>query len=228
MRIDVLTLFPKMFIGFITSSIIKIAIEKKILDVRISDIRNFSYHKHRKVDDRPYGGGPGMLLKPEPIFRAVEAVWHPQEINPLCILLTPQGEVFHQALAEQLSKEQHLIMICGHYEGVDERVRTGLKVREISIGDYVLTGGEVPAMTIIDAVTRLIPGVLGRAESAINESFSGNRLEYPQYTKPREWRGMEVPEILYSGHHGKIQEWQNEMAEHKTKERRPDLQLRNK
>ena len=166
-----------------------------------------------------------MLLKPEPIFRAVESIHCPPDIKPLCILMTPQGEVFTQKIAVELSHEDHLILICGHYEGVDERVRLGLKPREISIGDYVLTGGEIPAMALLDAVSRLIPGVLGGENSATDESFSRGLLEYPQYTRPPEWRGMKVPEILASGHHEKIDNWKHETALQRTKDRRPDLLL---
>jgi tRNA (guanine37-N1)-methyltransferase len=223
MRIDILTLFPSMFHNILKSSILKIAIEKSILDIRISNIRNFSYTKHHTVDDTPYGGGAGMLLKPEPILRAVESIFHSPGVVPIRILLTPQGETFQQKIAVELSKEKHLILICGHYEGFDERIRIGLQPREISIGDYILTGGEIPAMVILDAVSRLIPGVLGSPESIERESFSNNLLEYPQYTKPPVYRNMEVPEILLSGHHQKIQEWREKMAYEKTSQKRSDL-----
>lgn len=212
-----------MFYSVVHSSILKIAQQKNIIDIRVSNIRNFTHDRHRSVDDRPYGGGPGMLMKPEPIFRAVESIWHPPEVEPLLILLSPQGEVFSQEIAQQLSTEKHLIMICGHYEGVDERVRTGLKPKEISIGDYVLTGGELAAMVVLDAATRLIPGVLGCDESTHSESFQNSKLEYPQYTKPEKWRNMEVPDILRSGHHKKICEWQQNQADLRTQKRRPDL-----
>lgn len=223
MRIDVLTLFPGMFRGFLDFSILKLAIQRGLIDVRISNIRNFTYDRHRQVDDPPYGGGAGMLLRPEPIFRAVEAIWHPPEITPKRILLTPQGRVFDQHLAERLSRERHLILICGHYEGFDERVRTGLELLEISIGDYILSGGEIPAMVVVDTVARLLPEVLGSPDSLAHESFSGDCLEYPQYTRPPEWRGMKVPDVLCSGHHAKIKEWQEKMAVERTRQRRPDL-----
>lgn len=223
MRIDILTLFPGMFRGIWEFSILKLARQKGLLDIRVSDMRNFSYHKHRKVDDTPYGGGPGMLLRPEPIFRAIEAIYHPPEIKPRCILLSPQGQVFDQNLANQLSQEHHLVLVCGHYEGVDERIKLGLHLQEISIGDYVLSGGEIPAMVIVDTTVRLIPGVLGQERSLSEESFGDNRLEYPQYTKPPVWRGMQVPPVLCSGNHRKIQEWQQEMSQKRTREQRPDL-----
>lgn len=223
MRIDILTLFPKMFTGVLQSSILHRALTKNLVDVRITDIRNFSYERHRNVDDTPYGGGPGMLLKPEPIFRAVESIQVCPGVTPLLLLMTPQGKQYNQQMAWDYSKKEHIIIICGHYEGFDERIRIGLKPTEVSIGDYVLTGGEIPAMTILDSVVRLLPGVLGCDESSLRESFHDNKLEYPQYTKPVEWRGMRVPEILCSGHHAKIKEWQEEMSIQRTRERRPDL-----
>jgi tRNA (guanine37-N1)-methyltransferase len=223
MRIDILTLFPKIFYSLFEFSVLGTAIEKELLDIRISNIRNFTYDKHRQVDDTPYGGGAGMLMKPEPIFRAVEAIYHPSDVIPKCILLSPQGTVFNQKIAVRLSKEKHLIFICGHYEGVDERVLLGLKLEEISVGDYILTGGEIPAMAMIDTISRLIPGVLGNTESLVEESFSKDHLEYPQYTKPRNFRGMEVPEVLCSGNHAKIKAWQKLQSMQKTKEQRPDL-----
>ena len=222
MRIDILTLFPAMFYGVLKSSILNLASKKELIDVRLTDIRNFTYDKHRSVDDRPYGGGPGMLLKPEPVFRAVESIQ--SDLVPVPILLSPQGERFSQCMAAELSKESHLILICGHYEGFDERIRTGLSPREISIGDYVLTGGEIPAMVLLDTVARLIPGVLGDQTSAEQESFGADGLlEYPQYTRPPRWRNMEVPSILSSGHHEKIRQWQEKQARERTKTRRPDL-----
>ena len=223
MRIDVLTLFPGMFKGVLQESMLKIALEKKLLDIRLSNIRNFSYDRHCSVDDRPYGGGPGMLLKPEPVFRAVESIGRPQGVAPLFILFSPQGEVFRQALAQEWSKLKHLVLICGHYEGFDERIRIGLQPKEISIGDYILTGGELPAMVIIDAVARLIPGVLGAETSTENESFSTGFLEGPQYTRPAIWRGMKVPEVLSSGHHKQIDLWRQQQAQIRTQTRRPDL-----
>lgn len=223
MRIDVLTLFPEAFRGFLDHSILQIALEKKLLEIRLSNIRNFTYDKHRQVDDRPYGGNPGMLMKAEPVFRALEAVYVEPETSPRILLFCPQGSVFAQKKAEELSRSRHLILICGHYEGFDERIRTGIDLEEISIGDYVLSGGEIPAMVVIDSVARLIPGVLGGENSLKTESFGSGLLEYPQYTRPPEWRGMRIPEVLASGHHKKIQEWQQEMAYKRTKERRPEL-----
>lgn len=221
MRIDILTLFPEMFQGILSSSIIKIAIDKKKLDVRLCNFRNFSYEKHRKVDDRPYGGGAGMLLKPEPIFRAVETI-EPVSQSRELILLSPQGERFSQNIAEELKNQDHLVLICGHYEGFDERIRQGLPLREISVGDYVLSGGEIPAMTVLDSIARLLPGVID-SQSLLAESFQNNQLEYPQYTRPAKWRGMEVPTVLCSGNHKKIQEWQQKMSWKKTNKQRPDL-----
>lgn len=223
MRIDILTLFPAMFVGILSDSILANATEKKLVDIRLTDIRNFTYNRHRSVDDCPYGGGPGMLLKPEPIFRAVESIHHEEGTEPLTILLTPQGERLHQKMALELSQQKHLILICGHYEGFDERIRLGLHPKEISLGDFVLTGGEIPAMALLDCVVRLIPGVLGDYESLKHESFSEGILEYPQYTRPVIFRDMAVPEILYSGHHKKIQEWKEAQALERTKARRPDL-----
>ncbi len=210
-----------MFKGILESSILSIALEKGLVDIRLTDIRNFSYAIHRNVDDRPYAGGPGMLLKPEPVFRAVESI--PHDLAPQYILLTPQGEVFQQRIAYQLSQKEHLVLICGHYEGFDERIRLGLQPKEISIGDYVLTGGEIPAMVLVDSVVRLIPGVLGDKDSTEHESFSHGLLEYPQYTRPPVFRDMPVPEILYSGHHKKIEEWKQAKALERTRLRRPDL-----
>ncbi len=223
MRIDILTLFPSIFHNLLNTSILKIAQQKNLVDIRVSNIRNFTYDKHRTTDDCPYGGGDGMLLKPEPVFRAVESIWSPPEITPQLILLSPQGETFTQKTALELKEQAHLIMICGHYEGFDERIRLGLCPREISIGDYVLTGGEIPSMVILDAVIRLIPGVLGGENSTVDESFNEGTLEYPQYTRPPIWRSMEVPDVLRSGNHKKIEEWQKQESLHRTKERRPDL-----
>lgn len=223
MRIDILTLFPMMFKGILDNSMMQIAQSKKLVDVRISNIRNFAYDKHHTTDDCPYGGGPGMLLKPEAIFRAVESIVFSSPSSPVILLTSAQGEVWTQTLARELIRQEHLLIICGHYEGIDERVRLGLAAREISIGDYVLTGGEIPAMVILDSTVRLLPGVLGNKNSATSESFSDNLLEYPQYTKPLTWRGMEVPAILRSGHHLNIANWQREMSRQKTRLQRPDL-----
>ncbi|MBE3573022.1 MAG: tRNA (guanosine(37)-N1)-methyltransferase TrmD [Moorella humiferrea] len=224
MRVDVLTIFPEMFSSFLNTSIIKRAREQGRLHVNLVDIRDYARNKHRSVDDYPFGGGPGMVMMAEPIFLAVESLL-PQEgaERPPVILMSPQGEVFNQELAAELSREKHLILICGHYEGVDERVRQFLVSREISIGDYVLTGGELPAMVVIDAVTRLLPGVLGDPVGALEDSFAMGLLEYPQYTRPRSFRGMEVPEVLLSGNHEKIRQWRRRQALERTWRRRPDL-----
>lgn len=222
MRIDILTLFPEMFENVLGNSILKIAREKELVHYNLFNIREYAENK-RCVDDRPYGGGPGMVMKPEPIFNSVEFIEQQAHACSKKILLTPQGRQFSQSVAMELSKEPYVMLICGHYEGFDERVRMGLDVLELSIGDYILSGGEIPAMVIIDAVVRLIPGVLGDMDSAVNESFHNGLLEHPQYTRPAEYRGMRVPEVLMSGHHQKIKEWQKNHAVKKTLEKRPDL-----
>lgn len=223
MRIDILTLFPEMFQNVLGESMLKIAREKELVSFHLHNIRDFSNDKHRCVDDKPYGGGAGMVMKPEPVFNAVEAVELLDHAASTKILLTPQGETFNQGIADDLSKKTRLMIICGHYEGFDERIRSGIDALEISIGDYVLTGGEIPAMVIIDSVSRLVPGVLGGDDSLQDESFVNRMLEYPQYTRPAEFRGMKVPEVLKSGHHSKIEEWRMENAILRTRERRPDL-----
>lgn len=222
MRIDILTLFPEMFENVFGHSILKIAREKNLVQYNLYNIREYADNR-RCVDDRPYGGGPGMVMKPEPVFNTVEAIERQTDARSKKILLTPQGHRFSQSIAGELAKEPYLMLICGHYEGFDERIRIGLNTMEISIGDFVLSGGEIPAMVVIDAVVRLIPGVLGDLESITNESFSDVLLEYPQYTRPSEYRGMKVPEVLMSGHHQKIKEWQREHAVKRTLEKRPDL-----
>ena len=222
MRIDILTLFPEMFENVLGHSILKIAREKALVQYNLFNIREYAENK-RCVDDRPYGGGPGMVMKPEPIFNTVEAVERETDARYKKILLTPQGNRFSQSVARDLAKESHLMLICGHYEGFDERVRVGLDAMEISIGDYVLSGGEIPAMVVIDAVVRLIPGVLGDMNSTANESFNDSLLEYPQYTRPAEYKGMKVPSVLISGNHQKIKEWQRNHAIERTLEKRPDL-----
>jgi tRNA (guanine37-N1)-methyltransferase len=226
MRIDVVTLFPAMFQGVLGESILKIAQEKGALEVRLADLRDFATDKHRKVDAPPYGGGPGMVIMADPVFRAVENLRAEGAGASELVLLTPSGKKLDQALARKLSKAKGLILLCGHYEGFDERVSEGLKPLEVSIGDYVLTGGELPAMVLIDAVARLLPGVVGCAESLEDESFSEGRLEYPHYTKPREYRGMAVPEVLVSGHHANIAEWRKKRSEERTAARRPDLKTK--
>jgi tRNA (guanine37-N1)-methyltransferase len=220
MKIDVLTLFPSMFAGPLDESIIKRAREAGRLDLAIHNLRDYAHSRHKTVDDRPFGGGPGMLLKPEPIFEAVEDL---ARENTEVILLSPSGRQFSQAIARELAGREHLLLVSGHYEGFDERVREQLADDELSIGDYVLTNGALPVMVIIDAVTRLLPGVLGDEESASQDSFSNGLLEYPQYTRPAEFRGMKVPEILLSGNHAQIAQWRAEQSKQRTKERRPDL-----
>lgn len=221
MLIQILTLFPEMFAGPFENSIIKRAREQKLIEFRWLNFREYTTDKHRMVDDIPYGGGSGMVLKPEPIFRCLQYAREAAP-NPYVILLTPQGVVFNQRIAGELARHEHLIFICGHYEGFDERIRAWVDL-ELSIGDYVLTGGELAAMVVSDAVARLIPGVLGSAESALNDSFTDNLLDYPQYTRPAEFEGMAVPEVLLSGHHANIEKWRREQAILRTAQRRPDL-----
>lgn len=220
MKIDVLTLFPAMFAGPLDESIVKRARADGLLDLAIHNLRDYTHDRHRTVDDKPFGGGPGMLLKPEPIFEAVE---HLAGDRTRVILLTPAGRTFNQELARELAGQEHLLLICGSYEGFDERVREALADDELSIGDYVLTNGALPAMVLIDAVTRLLPGVLGDDESSRDESFSHGLLEYPQYTRPAEFRGMKVPQVLLSGNHAEIEKWRLDQARKRTVERRPDL-----
>ena len=219
MHFDVFTLFPDMFQGPFTESILKRAQERGLLSIALHDIRDVATDKHHIVDDYPYGGGAGMVMKPEPIFAAIEAVY---ESGPI-ILLTPQGRLFNQQIARALAQEQRVTLLCGHYEGIDERVRQHLVTDEISIGDYVLTGGELAAMVVVDAVSRLIPSVLGADASIQEESHSGNLLEYPHYTRPPEFRGWRVPDILLSGHHAQIARWRRKESLRRTRERRPDL-----
>lgn len=221
MKIHVLSLFPGMFEGVFGSSILKKAQEKGAVELSVSDIRSYSENKHKQVDDYPYGGGAGMVLKPEPLFQAVETIT--ENRKPRVILMCPQGERFTQKKAEELALEEDLVFLCGHYEGYDERIREHLVTDEISIGDFVLTGGELAAMTVIDAVVRLIPGVLGKAESHIEDSFSTGLLEHPHYTRPADFRGMKVPDVLISGNHGKIDEWRMKESLKRTYLRRPDL-----
>ena len=220
MKIDVLTLFPGMFPGPLDESIIKRACESGRLQLGVHDLRDYTHDRHRTVDDRPFGGGPGMLLKPEPLFEAVEAL---RGEKTRVILTSPAGRPFRQEIARELAGEEHLLLVCGSYEGFDERVRESLADDELSIGDYVLTNGALPAMVLIDAVTRLLPGVLGDDESALDESFSERLLEYPQYTRPAEFRGMSVPEVLLSGDHAAIEQWRREQSRDRTAQRRPDL-----
>jgi tRNA (guanine37-N1)-methyltransferase len=225
MRVDVLTLFPEMFTGVFGSSILGKAQGKGIVSLKAVNFRDFSESKHGTVDDTPYGGGGGMVLKPDPIFRAVESLLDTDSstAKPRVILMCPQGETFTQQKAEELSREEHLIFICGHYEGYDERIREHLVTDELSVGDYVLTGGELPAMAVVDSVVRLLPGVLGNETSAVTDSFSTGLLEYPHYTRPVEFRGWRVPDILLSGHHSNIEAWRRKEALRRTWQRRPDL-----
>jgi len=223
LQIYILTLFPEMFAGPFDASIIKRAREKGLIKIDLVNIRDFSKNKHRTVDDAPFGGGPGMVMAAEPVFEAVDWLKRQNVKTERIILLSPAGRPFNQALARELSREKTLILICGHYEGIDERVREHLVTEEISIGDYVLTGGELPAMVVVDAVARLLPGVLGRDASAAEESFSNSLLEYPHYTRPREYRGCPVPEVLLSGHHEQIRAWRRRQALLRTLENRPDL-----
>jgi tRNA (guanine37-N1)-methyltransferase len=220
MKIDVLTLFPGMFAGPLDESIVRRARDTGRLDLQIHNLRDYTHDRHRTVDDKPFGGGPGMLLKPEPIFEAVENL---ADEATRVILLTPAGRPFDQGIARELAQASHLLLVCGSYEGFDERIREALADDELSIGDFVVTNGALPAMVIIDAVARLLPGVLGDDASARDESFSQGGLEYPQYTRPAEFRGMRVPEVLLSGNHAEIAKWRAEQARQRTEQRRPDL-----
>jgi len=220
MKIDVLTLFPAMFAGPLDESIVQRAREKGVLELAVHNLRDYTHDRHKTVDDRPFGGGPGMLLKPEPVFEAIESL---KREKTRVILMSPAGRKFDQATARELSGREHLLLVCGSYEGFDERIREHVADDELSIGDYVLTNGALPAMVVIDAVTRLLPGVLGDDESSRDESFSENLLEYPHYTRPADFRGMKVPEVLLSGNHAEIAKWRAEQARRRTKERRPDL-----
>lgn len=223
MRIDVLTLFPEMFEGVFGASILGKARDKGIVELNAVNFREYSTNKHKTVDDYPFGGGGGMVLKPEPIFSAVEDLNKSEASKPRVILMCPQGETFTQKKAEELAREEHLVFICGHYEGYDERIRNYLVTDELSIGDYVLTGGELPAMVIIDSVVRLLPGTLGNERSAVTDSFSTGLLEYPQYTRPAKFRDWDVPDVLISGHHENIEKWRRRQSLERTWERRPDL-----
>ncbi len=224
MKIDVLTIYPGMFPGPLDESIVRRARESGKLQLGIRDLRDYTHDRHRTVDDRPFGGGPGMLMKPEPLFEAVESL---RGENTRVVLTSPTGRPFRQEIASEMAKEEHLLLVCGSFEGFDARVSESLADDEISIGDYVLTNGALPAMVIVDAITRLLPGVLGDDESSQDESFSEGLLEYPQYTRPAEFRGMKVPEVLQSGDHQAIEQWRQEQARLRTEQRRPDL-LRNK
>jgi len=223
MKVDVLTLFPEMFAGVFGHPILKKAEDRQIVTYHVHNFRDFSNDKHQKVDDYPYGGGAGMVLTPQPLFDAVAHITEGTKQRPRIILMCPQGEKYTQKKAEELSKEEHLIFICGHYEGYDERIREYLVTDEISIGDYVLTGGELASMVIIDSVVRLLPGVLGNQESAPCDSHSSGLLEHPHYTRPADFNGMKVPQALLSGNHKLIEEWRAKESLRRTFERRPDL-----
>ena len=223
MHIDILTLFPEMMEGTLENSILKCAKNKEQFDYSFVNFRDYSTNKHEKVDDYPYGGGAGMVLTAQPIFDAVEAVKEESNAKPRVILMCPQGETYTQQKAEELAEEEHLIIICGHYEGYDERIREHVVTDEISIGDYVLTGGEIGALAVIDSVVRLIPEVLGNEASAVEDSFSTGLLEHPHYTRPADFRGMKVPDVLLEGNHAKIDEWRKKESLRRTWKRRPDL-----
>ncbi|MSR30998.1 MAG: tRNA (guanosine(37)-N1)-methyltransferase TrmD [Gemmataceae bacterium] len=221
MRFDVLTLFPEMFQGYLSQSLLKLAIQEEKVEVHLWDIRDWAKGKHQSVDDRPFGGGPGMVFTPGPVFDCVEEVRAKESDPGLLVMLTPGGERLTQTVAVELACEKRLLLLCGRYEGFDERVRQGLKPREISIGDFVCNGGEVPAMVVVDTVMRLVPGVLGDPASLLEESHNGEGMvEYPQYTRPREYRGMEVPEVLLSGNHAAIAEWRREQSRLRSQARR--------
>ena len=220
MQIDIITLFPDIFFGPLAESIIGRAVKSGLVKINTVNLRDYTHDERGTVDDKPYGGGPGMLMKAEPLFEAIEDI---KTEKSLVILTSPQGQSFNQQMAGELKDYEHLIFVCGHYEGVDERVRTTLIDKEISIGDYILTSGNLAAMVMTDAIVRLLPGALGCDASSEDESFSRGLLEYPQYTRPPEFRGMKVPEILLSGDHGKIAQWRKAQSEARTRSRRPDL-----
>lgn len=222
MRFDVFTLLPEVFHPYLQTSILDKAAERGLIDVQVHDIRAYTHDKHHTTDDTPYGGGGGMVMKPEPVFEALESVLGTPPSCPI-ILLTPQGRVFDQKIASELSAHGRIALICGRYEGVDERIRENLATDQISIGDYVLTGGELPALILIDAISRLLPGVLGDPDGAEDDSHASGLLEYPHYTRPPEFRGQRVPEVLLSGDHGKIAKWRREQALMRTKRQRPEL-----
>lgn len=224
MKISVMTLFPEIFESYLGESMMKRAIDKDILDVDLYNIRDFSENKHKKVDDYPFGGGAGMVMTPQPIYSTYKKILEDNNIEKARVIyLSPKGKTFDQKMAKSLAKEDNIVFLCGHYEGIDQRIIDMIVTDEVSIGDYVLTGGELPALVMIDSISRLIPGVLNRTESFEDESFENNLLEYPQYTRPREFEGLEVPEVILSGNHGKIDEWRLKEAEVLTEERRPDL-----
>ena len=226
-RFDIITIFPGMFSSVVGESILGRAVKSGLVEIQRVDLRDFTEDRHRSVDDRPYGGGPGMVFKPEPVFDAVESVLgevgSAADAGVRKIILTPQGRRLDQPLLRELSGESRIVLLCGHYEGFDERIIEGLGFEEVSIGDYVLSGGELPAMVLIDGVVRLLPGALGHPESSAGESFENGILEYPQYTRPSEYRGMKVPEVLLSGNHAEIEQWRRQQALERTRDRRGDL-----
>lgn len=223
MRFDVLTLFPDMFRAVLGDSIIKKATEKGLIELNFIDIRDYTNNKHKKVDDYPYSGGGGMLMAAQPVYDAYQSIVADLDYKPLTIYMSPQGKVFNQKMAVDLSKYEHIVLLCGHYEGIDQRVLDMIVDMEISIGDFVLTGGEIPAMAVIDSVCRMIPGVLASESSYENESHFSGLLEYPQYTRPEEFMGVRIPDVLISGHHAKIDEWKREQSLKNTYLKRPDL-----
>lgn len=224
MNFYIMTLFPEMVMGGLNNSIIKRAMEKNLITIEAVNIRDYTLDKHGKVDDYPFGGGAGMLMQAQPVYDCYKAITAKCEnTNPRVLYLSPQGKTFTQQMASELSKEESLILLCGHYEGIDQRVLDRMGVEEVSIGDYVLTGGELPAMVMVDTIARLVPGVLNNDDSAVDESFSEGLLEYPQYTRPENWDGEVVPEVLLSGHHKNIETWRKEKALENTKNKRPDL-----
>lgn len=223
MNFHVLTLFPEMIEQGMHTSIIGRAIAGGYLSIDAINIRDYAFNKHQKVDDYPYGGGAGMLMQAEPVYLAYESVQKKLGYRPRVVYLTPQGEVFHQTMAKELAKEKDLVFLCGHYEGIDERVLDEIVTDYVSIGDYVLTGGELPAMVMMDSISRMVPGVLSNQESGETESFAENLLEYPQYSRPEEWHGQKVPPVLLSGHHANIEAWRREQSILRTAKRRPDL-----
>ena len=222
-RFHIFTLFPEMVMDGLNTSIIGRAIEAGLIEINAVNIRDYSTNKHMKVDDYPYGGGAGLVMQPEPIYRAYKDLEKDMKKKPRVVYLTPQGTTFHQEMAKELAKEEELVFLCGHYEGIDERVLEEIVTDYVSIGDYVLTGGELPAMVMIDSISRLVPGVLHNDDSAGDESFENGLLEYPQYTRPPVFLDKEVPEVLLSGHHENIRKWRHEQSVKRTKERRPDL-----
>ena len=223
MNFHILTLFPEMIEQGMHTSIIGRAIAGGYLSINAVNIRDYAFNKHKKVDDYPYGGGAGMLMQAEPVYLSYEAIKEKIGYRPRVVYLTPQGKVFHQEMAKELAKERDLVFLCGHYEGIDERVLDEIVTDYVSIGDYVLTGGELPAMVMMDSISRMVPGVLSNQESGETESFAGNLLEYPQYSRPEEWHGQKVPPVLLSGHHANIEAWRREQSVMRTAKRRPDL-----